>query len=223
MDELAILLDRLLPEALEMLLRRVLGDTMPRLGDGDRYRIRAAGRFSGKLLGDLLAQGENQELDGALLLVERDVRRVIYFVGGQVAGSDSNVLFERLGRLLANAGVLEEEAGDRVVEAEERDGSASAASLLPPETAVWALDHRTREVVSALYLMARGHYVFVEGRPQLGSVPELSLSPMGLAMEGMRRYDEWRNRSVKAEAQPSAPRASSDPMPVLDPVDGAAR
>ena len=198
MDELSILLDRLLPEALEMPLRRILGDKMPRLGEGDRYRIRAAGHFSGRLVGDLLAQAENQDLDGALVLMEPDVCRVLFFARGQVVGASSNVLFERLGRLLVNADVLDEEGANRVVEAEERDGTSAAVSLLPPETAVWALEHRVREVSAALYLMARGHYVFVEGRPELGGVAEVSMSPMGLAMEGMRRYDEWRNRSTRA-------------------------
>ena len=101
LTELRSELDRLLPEALEMPLRRVLGDKMPRLGDGDRYRIRAAGHFSGRLVGDLLAQAENQDLDGALVLMEPDVCRVLFFVRGQVVGASSNVLFERLGRLLA--------------------------------------------------------------------------------------------------------------------------
>lgn len=194
-DEFSILLDRLLPEALEPLLNRILGTVIPRLGDGDRFRVTAAGRFSGSLVGDLLAQAHNQDANGALVLVEEDVARVLYFARGNVVGADSNVVFERLGRVLCQEGILAPEDAVSIVEEEEKHGLAAAAAWLPTDAAVWGIARRAREISSGLYLMPHGHYVFVEGSPDLDGVPPVLLSPAKLAVEGLRRYDEWRNQS----------------------------
>ena len=55
MSTIGPLIDRLLPEASERFLGKVLGKTMPKLGEGGRYRISSAGRFTGRIGSDLLA------------------------------------------------------------------------------------------------------------------------------------------------------------------------
>jgi len=193
-DDLATLFDRFLPDALNPVLCRVLGDTVPQTGNV-RYVVTATGRFSGDLVSDVMNQAYNHKLDGALVVAERDVTRVVYFRRGRVVGADSNVLFDRLGRILGSKGVLSPEDVDAIVEEEETNGLAAAIARLPEDAVEWGLDRRIREITSNLFFMPRSHFVLVKGRPNLGDVPLFDFSPLELAMEGLRRYDEWRNRS----------------------------
>lgn len=194
-DEFSMLFDRLLPDALDPVLARVLGTTLPRLEAENRFRVVATGRFSGHLVGDLLTQARNRILDGALVLMEEDVVRVLYFVQGRVAGADSDVIFESLGRILGNEDILSEADAESIAEEEELRGLASAVARLPVDVVEWGLERRIREISSSLYFMPRAHFVLVEGLPNLDPLPTFLLSPLQLAMDGLRRYDEWRNRS----------------------------
>ena len=54
--------------------------------------------------------------------------------------------------------------------------------------------------------------MLVEGRPQLDGVFEVSLDPMQVALEGMRRHDQWRNRPT--DGRPSR----SDAVPAAQPI-----
>ena len=137
--------------------------------------------------------------------MEDDVERTLYFEGNRVTGASSNVLFERLGRVLGQAGVVTSEDAAELVDEEERHGLPAAVQRLPEDAARWGLDRRIREIASALYLMRRGHYVFVEGPPALGDLPALGVSPVELAVEGMRRYDEWRHKPTASTRPIDAP------------------
>ena len=191
-----ILFDRLLPESLEALLARVLGGSVPRLGEDGRYRIASCGRFTNRMAADLLAFARNQKHDGAFVVLQDEVARVLTLAQGVVVGADSNVLFERLGRVLQRGNVLTRDDARRVVTCEEQRGLAAAIALLPPEATLWGLDKRAWEIGSALYFMSTAHFLFVDGAPDLGPLPRLAIPPMELAMEGLRRYDEWRNKST---------------------------
>jgi hypothetical protein len=199
-DDLAALFDRFLPDALDPVLARILGDTIPRRAGNVRYLVTATGRFSGDLVSDVMNQAHNRRFDGALLVAEKDVTRVVYFRRGRVVGADSNVLFDRLGRILGGEGVIGPEDVDSIVEEEETRGLASAVARLTEEAVEWGLDRRIREITSNLYFMPRSHFVLVKGKPDLGDIPLFDFSPIELAMEGLRRYDEWRNRSKTASS-----------------------
>jgi hypothetical protein len=214
-DEFTTLFDRLLPDALDPVLTRVLGATVPRLEAENRFRVAATGRFSGHLVGDLLTQARNRILDGALVLMEEDVVRVLYFVQGRVAGADSNVLFDRLGRILWNEEILTEDDGDLIVEEEEQRGLAAAVARLPGDIVEWGLERRIREITSSLYFMPHAHFVLIEGLPNLDPLPTFLLSPLQLAMDGLRRYDEWRNRSQSAGAEDEALDPEEETRPTL--------
>ena len=207
-SEAHILFDRLLPESLEALLQRVLGISVPRLGEDGRFRISSCGRFTNHMAADLLAFARNQKIDGAFLVLQDDVARVLYLGHGVVVGADSNVLFERLGRVLQRGSVLTREDARRVVACEEQRGLAAAMALLPPEAAYWGIDKRTWEIGCALYFMSTAHFVFVDGSPDLGTLPRLAIPPMELAMEGLRRYDEWRHKSTPRAAPTEADAAA---------------
>ena len=217
-DEFSTLFDRLLPDALDPVLTRVLGTTIPRTEAENRFRVAATGRFSGHLVGDLLTQARNRVLDGALVLMEYDVVRVLYFVQGRVAGADSNVIFDRLGRIIGNEDILSEEHADSIVEEEEHRGLASAVARLPVDVVEWGLEQRIRELSASLYFMPHAHFVLVEGLPNLDPLPTFLLSPLQLAMDGLRRYDEWRNRSQTDAAEQGADEAE-EARPTVLPAD----
>jgi hypothetical protein len=176
---------------------------MPRAGAEGRYRIAGAGRFHGRIGADILSFVQNQGLDAALVLEEQEVLRILYFAGGVVVGSDSNVIFERLSRILVRTGAIEEAEARTVLSAEEEAGTAVASVNLSPEVLRFGLERRAWEIGSSLPFMPRAHYVLVEGRPELAPLPEIAIAPMDLAMEGFRRYDEWRSGPRAAPAAPA--------------------
>ena len=200
-----LLFERMLPESLEALLARALGSALPRMGEGGRYRISSCGRFSGRIAADLLAFVRNQKYDGAFVLLQEDVVRVLFAKRGLIVGADSNVLFERLGRVLHRVGTLDRESSRHVVTCEEQRGLAVAVRLLPPEAVQWGLEKRVWEIGAALCFMTGAHFLFIDGDPSLEGVPPVAVPPMELAMEGLRRYDEWRNKSAAAPPAPGKP------------------
>jgi hypothetical protein len=224
-DELAYLLRRAIPDALDPIVRRAVGSAVPREGDEERYRIVHAGQFSSRVAADLLAFGRNQRFDGALVVVDEDVVRAVHFRGGRIVGSSSDFLFERLARILRRAELVDDAAMRRMQEVEESGGAESVIPHLDPEIAAWAVETQVWEVVAALFLVRAGHFLFVEGEPDLGGIPETDLDAMDLAIEGLRRYDEWRHgttlvptpvREVPAARPPEAPGRGLTPEPTRE-------
>ncbi len=218
-NEIAVLFERLLPEVLEPLLHQALADGVRRSGDQGLHRVCASGRFSGPQTADLLAFCRSQELSGALLFAEPDVLRVLYFRQGRVIAADSSLLFERLGRILGREGVLTKEDSDAVVHLEEEQGLLAAVEALPADAARFALERRIWEVAISLYFTRNAHFLIVEGEPELGGLPEFDVPPDRLAMEGMRRYDEWRN--APRTARGGVPGGCAQQAPCPDPARGS--
>lgn len=212
-NEVAILFERLLPETLNPLLGSVLAHRLiPGGPDGFLHRVVASGRFSGPQTADLLAFARSQKLDGAMVVAEKEVERALIFKDGDVIAALSNVLFERLGRILHREGVISTEDRDTIVEAEEQQGIESAVEMLPSEAVKWGLERRIWDITTVLYFTRNAHFVIVEGEPNLGEMPAFAVPPMQLAMEGMRCYDEWRNAPSKQEMKAytdEAPKAKS--------------
>jgi hypothetical protein len=150
-------------------------------------------------------------MDAAMVLVDEDVVRVLYFQGGNVVGADSNV----------RSGAIDEEVARGILDLEQEVGIVVAAGLVPAEALRPALEHRAFEIATSLPFMNNAHFLVVDGVPDLGGLPLLSLSPMDLAMEGLRRYDEWRNRPGLSSA--SAPRDKvAPPAPTPRPARASA-
>lgn len=218
-NEVAILFERLLPETLAPLLGDVLEHRLlPGGPDGFLHRVVASGRFSGPQTADLLAFARSQELDGALVVAEADVERALIFRGGDVIAALSNVLFERLGRILHREGVISAEDCAAVIDAEEQAGVEAAVEMLPTDASRWGLERRIWDITTVLYFTRNAHFVIVEGEPNLGTLPTFSVPPIQLAMEGMRCYDEWRNgpsrpeiKTLSTPTSPAAPTRAASP------------
>ncbi len=222
-DQIAYLLKHAIPDALDPVVRRAVGNVIPRLGEGDRYKIAYTGAFSSHVAADLLAFGRNQRLDGALILIDEDVLRAVYYEEGRVVGVDSNVPFERLGRVLRRADAVDDTTAAELVHLEETGALLLAAPSVPPETVRFGLERRAWEVAAALFLIHRGHFLIVEGKPHLGTLEKVDLNPMDLALEGLRRYDEWRNGASGTPVPQRPAPTSRPPEAPLSPATAAAR
>ncbi len=203
--------DHALPPDVDQVLVRILGDTLPPDGDGGRHRVGACGRFAGHLTGDLLGLVAHPKSSGALVVAEEESERVLYVQEGLVVGAASNVLFERLGRVLYQAGVVTHADADSLIGVEEGHGDASLAEWLPEDVLTWGARRRAEAVAAALPYIRRGHFVLVEGKPALEGLATVLLDPRTLATEAMRIYDAWRHGSAEEEQAP--PVDAPEPLP----------
>jgi hypothetical protein len=210
-DPLRGLLDRTVAEAVDGLVARAVGDAVPREGESGRFRVTHVGSFSRRGVANLIRWASNPEMQGAIVCVDGDVVRALYARDGRLVGAESNVLFERLGRVLEKAGRIDREARRAAVAAEEAQGTAAAVGRLLPEVARFGVERRLREVAETLFLVKRGTFVVVEGRPSLGAVPEASLDPDEVAAEGIARYEAWRAAGTEAASPPPSEGASAPP------------
>ncbi|MDJ0522541.1 MAG: DUF4388 domain-containing protein [Planctomycetota bacterium] len=190
---IAHLLEFRIPYRLDESLQNALGVSMPRTGMAGRYGIVASGRFRGALTADLMAFTCNNQLDAALVIADEDTERVLYFEHGHLVGAMSTVLFERLARILYNSGAVDREAYEGLIEIEEEQGPSALLDWVPAPALTRAAQQRVWEVVAGLYVVNQGHFILVEGSPQLDQPFRASLDPMQVALEGLRRHDQWRN------------------------------
>jgi len=213
-----ILEERLAAEAGEF-LERLLRRTMPKGAEGERYDILAAGRFHGESTLDILAHLQKKQLSGALVMVERDDERVLYLDRGTLVGAASSVLFESLGRLLYQAGIVAHEDSSVLVDGEEKQGAHSLLLWISTEHLHWAVERRVWEVAAAVHLIRRGHFVFVAGEPEL-DCPLLSLDASEVAREGMRRHEALKAGTAEDGYHP--PSMGAPPPKIqrrLNPID----
>lgn len=201
-------------------MRRLLGDTLKPTEAGETYAVAACGRFSGSRMVDLLAHAQYRKLSGALVVTDGDAERVIFLANGAVTGAASSVLFERLGRLLYNAEVVTHEDSNTLVDAEEQHGAGALLLWLSGDQLDWAIERRVWELGGALALVKRGHFVFVEGEPNLDG-PRMAIEPKALAREGERAREQLRSGTMnEGDSQPTVmrdpPAAAKRPLRPLD-------
>src|SRR5687767_4544621 len=93
------LVERTAAEGVDSIVTKAVGTAVPRVGEAGRYKLALVGAFSRRGVANLIAIASNPEFEGALVFVDGDVVRTLYARGGALVGADSNVLFERLGRV----------------------------------------------------------------------------------------------------------------------------
>ncbi len=203
-SELAILFEILLPDSLEPLLSEAVDHTVAREGRDMRHNVTASGVFEGRLTADLFGLARSQALNGALVVAAPDAKRVLYFRNGVVVAARSNIETDRLGHILKVGELVTDEQAHHLIETENALGIAAALELVTPEAAQWGMERRVWEIATGLFFVEGGHYVLVEGEPVLEGFIEVAFQPMQLAMDGMRRVDEWRNYVAQQEEAKSS-------------------
>ena len=215
------LLEHKIPEESAEFLHHVLGTSIPRTGDQQRYDVVACGRFHGAELPHMIVYLQDRKASGALIVIDGDAERAVFLSGGMVVGASSTVLFERLGRLLYKSEVVTKEDADTLVDAEENFGVEALLMWLSARHLQWAVDRRVWEVGAALALVKRGHFLFVEGEPTLDG-PGVSIDPAQVVHEGTRLKQEMGSTPVP-ESERLVPIPMQEPPPrverELKPID----
>lgn len=217
---LAPLIEKTLPAGVAESLDALLGSTMAKNERG-LYDIVLAGRFAGMDTANLLTYAEQDSRTGALVVVERDCERVLYFADGTLVGAASSELFERVGRLLYSAKIVDKDDSKILVKAEKELGTQSLLLWLSSEQLTWALNRRVWEAAASIHLVKRGHFVFIAGEPQLGGTT-VALKPTDVGLEARSRYDEWRSGSSDVDENYQPPGLEKTPPPLdhpLKPID----
>jgi len=213
---LSDVIDKALPGAAEEVIARILGPAIVPPSAGGHHEILAWGRFGGHLTEALLAFASAGKAGGALVVTEEEAERVLLVGPGVVLGSASNVLFERLGRILYQAKVVTHEDAEHLIAAEEQAGDAALLDWLPLDVLAWAIARRAEDVAAALPYVRKGHFVLVAGDVDLRGLPPLDLEPLGVAHEARRLYDTWRHGGSEDQGEP--PRRADTPTPLPGPL-----
>src|SRR5688572_11729170 len=122
-DPLRDLVEGTVAESVDAAVAKAVGSAIPRAENG-RYRVTQVGSFSRRGVSNLITIAANPEFEGAIVFFDGDVVRSLYAHGGRLVGADSNVLFERLGRVLEKSGKIDRETRRALVAREEAQGTA---------------------------------------------------------------------------------------------------
>ena len=213
---LSDVIDKALSRAVDEVVARILGaSVVPAWGDG-RHKIASWGRFGGHLTAPLLTLACHEKASGALVVTEEEAERVLLVAPGAIVGSASNVLFERLGRILYQAEVLTHEDSERLIAIEEKEGDVALLDWLPADVLAWVNARRVEAVAAALPYIRKGHFVLIDGALDLRGLPSLDLAPGGVAREACRLYDAWRHGTNEEGRE--APRRADTPAPIPGPL-----
>ena len=215
------ILTRLVPDEVDALLSRILGGAFRRRGDGGRFRIQAIGAFRGYLTESLVALAAHPRLEVALVVLDEESERVLHFHEGKIVAATSNVLFERIGRLLYENGVVTHDDANTLVRQEEREGVTGVIGWIPDDVLRWAIERRAGEIVAALAYVTRGAFLLVEGDAPLQGIPATAHDPVALAARARRLYDAWRQGTDSGnEGDEGVPDAASATETAPAPLQG---
>jgi hypothetical protein len=213
---LSDVIDKALPRAVDDVVARILGATVVAARAGGHHGIASWGRFGGHLTEPLLVLACHEKASGALIVTEEEAERVLLVAPGRIVGSASNVLFERLGRILYQAEVLTHEDSERLIAIEEQEGDVALLDWLPADVLAWASARRVEAVAAALPYIRKGHFVLIDGEVDLRGFPGLDLAPGGIGREASRLYDAWRHGTNDGGSEPV--RRADTPAPIPGPL-----
>jgi hypothetical protein len=215
-ESLSDLFARLAPGELDAPLARILGESFELRGAGANRGVQAVGAFRGHLTESLFAFAGHPKSRAALVVVDEDAERALFFSAGRIVGATSNVLFERLGRVLYKSAVVTHEDAATLVRVEDDLGAPGLVGWLPDDVLRWAVARRVREVAAALPYVSRGHFCVVQGEASLPGLPPTAYDPGDLGAEARLLYEAWR-RGTSEEAEAAA-HAPDTPAPLPGPL-----
>ncbi len=187
--------------------------------------IRAPG-----VLCDLIAFIGQTGWRGELLVFQGSDWRSIYFDQGNVVGTCSTVVRERLGEVLYRHGVLSREqvdqCSDATVTGQQRFGEAAVkAGFVGREQLFRLMARQDEEIVFGALFVEAGSYYFLQGYNE-ADLSALAQIPVGnLVRDGVRRMHEARFFRARIPSERHVPmRVASpdvDPLGVFALIDGA--
>lgn len=139
--------------------------------------------------------------DGVLTFVKDDIRKALYFQGGELVYAVSGIEEDRLGNVLYRAGKISRdiliEVADKVKSGVRLGEILMERGLITPRDVYVGLTMQIKAIFLSLFSYESGFYFFEEKRPDLRNAVRLSEGTLELIMEGMRQYGELsRFRSI---------------------------
>lgn len=176
------------------------------------------------LLGDLSVIGiveivgliNSLRKDGVLTFVKDDIRKALYFQGGEIVYAVSNLEEDRLGNVLFRNGKISREVlievADKVKSGTRLGEILMEMKLITPRDVYVGLTMQVKSIFLSLFSYQSGFYIFEEKRPDLRNAVRLSESTLELIMEGMRQYGELsRLRSIISDKESILSQVSPSP------------
>ncbi len=208
---LSDVIEKALPSSADEVLKRILAEHVVPAWDDGRHRVGAWGRFDGHLTESLILFAAQPTFTGALVVAEEEAERSLFLQEGHVVGAASNVLFERLGRLLYQAEVVTHADSEQLVATEEKHGDEALLDWIPDAVLAWAVARRLDAVAAALPYIRRGHFVLVEGELDLRGLAALDRDPAKVGKKARRQYEAWRHGDDGDEG--AKPADAPEPLP----------
>ena len=147
---------------------------------------------------DLLSLIVHSRMSGVLHVTAPSGERTLTFDEGELRGSSSTRVGERLSEVMVRMGLLKPEAMDELVERSapgQRIGRTVVERGLLSERDLWnVIQEQVTSIFQAIVLASEGVFTFKEGSVE-DSVTVPGLSAEMLLMEGLRRIDERKNVS----------------------------
>ncbi len=154
--------------------------------------------------------------DGVLTFVKDDIRKALYFQGGELVYAVSGIEEDRLGNILYRMGKISREVlievADKVKSGVRLGEILMEMKLITPRDVYVGLTVQIKAIFLSLFSYQGGFYFFEEKRPDLRNAVRLSESTIELIMEGMRQFGELsRFRSIISDRDLILTRISPSP------------
>ena len=185
-----------------------------------------AGDMSEMQPSDLLNFLHQGRRTGVLLTRSDGVERGIVLIEGNVAWACSTSPGERLGELLARAGLVEHGKVEALLNGQIATGEKKRLGqllvdkgALGPEALAHGLRHQVNEIFLGLLVARAGSFVFLRGIDTTRLPSILALDTQGMLLDGLRRLDEmelYRTRVSSSELKPRVLRKAT-PTDLLTP------
>jgi hypothetical protein len=134
---------------------------------------------------------------GTLRIEGRGVLKRIFFIAGRISSTSSSDPREYLGQFLVSHGYISEEELKMAMEVQE-ESSILLGKILVMINAISESDllrlmqKKAEESIYDVFLWSEGEFEFIDNELPDQKMVALSLDVTGIVMEGLRRYDEWK-------------------------------
>jgi len=134
---------------------------------------------------------------GTLLIEGRGVQKRIFFSDGRISSTSSSDPREYLGQFLVSHGYISEEELKMAMQVQE-ESSILLGKILVMINAISETDllrlmkKKAEESIYDIFLWPEGEFEFMDNELPDQQMVALSLDVTGIIMEGLRRFDEWK-------------------------------
>ncbi|MEZ4450649.1 MAG: hypothetical protein R3B09_14300 [Nannocystaceae bacterium] len=205
---------RVLPTPDHLVFMRYTGEDGRRDVE-DGAVVRMAGEIIGTgVMGDILALLTQSSWRGELVVSDGVHVRSVFFEAGNILCARTTDTAERIGALLFEYGLIDEEQLAsiiaRVVHGERFGAAAVALGFVREEDVFQGLRRQVEAIVYAITTLSDGVYCFLEGFDESRLPYRRSMNGIGVLMESVARLDEMRYFRARIPGGDYVPERLSD-------------